>query len=545
MAERGKQTAAENELMHRTTLPCYSFNASKYRKTIYSNSFAPATIILIKPELFKYRSFLHRARFRPKATPALVFPNESMSELEIELELFNLGKHDEAEPHFRQAAQSYQNRYHGKEHADTLSSKNWLAMTLYNLKKIQRGRRDVPKVVSGRERVLGKEHVDTLNSKTWQKISSRRYPPTAKQPPDSLEVYFKANGSDRVSYTDTDIIEISRLLKLKNSRWSTIPRTYIVLRNIRCLDMFDSLIDLGFSDYFFPVTRESLPCCLRPSQRSDFLKGQKLIMTQSMDIERGQHCSFQQGDSLPFETQNILGAGSSGHVDEVISLISYKTYARKRIPRRKTNTGRTPEAMRQFVVEIQTLKRLEHNHVVEFVGSYTDRNYIGLIMSPVAEMDLSAYLDRANGGSHGELRTFFGCLAKALEYLHENRVRHKDIKPQNILVDRGRVLLTDFGLAFDPTNADGSATFNTVIGFTPRYCAPEVAMMDSRNTSSDIWSPGVVFLEMIAVLKGMAVKDNYVRVFQDAWIPPRIRSHESYRLVEVLYRADRNGKVVG
>ncbi|KAI0440445.1 kinase-like domain-containing protein [Xylaria telfairii] len=273
--------------------------------------------------------------------------------------------------------------------------------------------------------------------------------------------------------------------------------------------MLDNLLDLGFSDYMFPVTGESVPRCLRPSQRSEFLEVQKLIMTQSMDLERGQHCSFQQGDPIPFKTQKVLGAGSSGQVDQVMSLISFKTYARKRILRRKANTGRTPEAMRQFVVEIQTLKRLEHNHVVEFVGSYTDPKYIGLIMSPVAEMDLATYLDRTNGGGHGELRTFFGCLVKALEYLHENKVRHKDIKPQNILVDRGRVLFTDFGLAFDFTNADRSTTFNTVIGFTPRYCAPEVAMMDSRNTSSDIWSLGVVFLEMAAVLKGMTVNDIY------------------------------------
>ena len=48
-----------------------------------------------------------------------------------------------------------------------------------------------------------------------------------------------------------------------------------------------------------------------------------------------------------------------------------------------------------------------------------------------------------------------------------------------------------------------------VNGMTPRYCAPEVAQHEPRNTKSDIWSLGVVFMEMIAVLKGMPIQTMY------------------------------------
>jgi serine/threonine protein kinase len=155
------------------------------------------------------------------------------------------------------------------------------------------------------------------------------------------------------------------------------------------------------------------------------------------------------------------------------------------------------------------LKRLKHRHVVEFVGSYTDPKYIGLIMSPIAEMDLSTYLECANATIHKELRTFFGCLARALEFLHRERIRHKDIKPSNILVHNGNVLFTDFGLAFDFTDREGSTTVSRPNGGTPKYYAPEVANHEPRNTSSDIWSLGVVFLEMVAVLKGRAAQFIY------------------------------------
>jgi hypothetical protein len=128
-------------------------------------------------------------------------------------------------------------------------------------------------------------------------------------------------------------------------------------------------------------------------------------------------------------------------------------------------------------------------------------------MSPVAEMDLGTYLTRCTVSNHLELRTFFGCLATALEFLHELRVRHNNIKPSNILVDHGNILFTDFCLPLDFTDASGSTTTGMVNGMNLRYCAPEIALYETRNTKSDIWSLGVVFMEMVVVLKGKTVQD--------------------------------------
>lgn len=107
-------------------------------------------------------------------------------------------------------------------------------------------------------------------------------------------------------------------------------------------------------------------------------------------------------------------------------------------------------------------------------------------MSPVTEIDLSTYLARADIAKYRELRTFFSYLARVLEFLYKYNVRYKDIKPGNILVHRGNVLFTDFGLLFNFTDADGSTTVSMVNRMTRRYYAPKVAALKPRNTASNI-----------------------------------------------------------
>ena len=340
-------------------------------------------------------------------------------------------------------------------------------------------------------------------------------------PSDRLATYFVVPYTSQQvaqrAYTDSEIQQISNLLKHYQTTWSRYPRTYIVLRTIGQLELLNEFIEFGFTDQWFPVEARSLPQTLHPSVCAAIIKAQSLVITKSVEIEKGEngkHGHFGKGDPLPFEIKGRLGSGAFSQVDRITSRISYKEYALKRMRRRVVFGNESREAFKRFKAEVEIVKSLKHRHMVEFIGSYTDSTYLGLIMSPVADTDLSRYLksisdDLSSGKSLLEdlsnLRSYFGCLVNALQYLHNQSIRHKDIKPQNILIVSGNVLFTDFGLSRNFMDDATGSTMSGMTYMTPGYSAPEVAAYDARNTSADIWSLGCVFLEMILVLKKLTV----------------------------------------
>ena len=131
------------------------------------------------------------------------------------------------------------------------------------------------------------------------------------------------------------------------------------------------------------------------------------------------------------------------------------------------------QVLLDFESEMSTLKKLSHRHIVELVGSYTDPRWVGLIMLPVADCNLESYLKVAGMEEKSNIRSFFGCLAYALSYLHSQQIRHKDITPKNVLIYGINILLTDFGISRDWSKFGKSTTVGTVKSFSPKYSSPE------------------------------------------------------------------------
>ena len=338
-----------------------------------------------------------------------------------------------------------------------------------------------------------------------------------------LAEFFEDREDENARYSDWDFQEISRHLRAEESDWSKVPRLYTVLRIIDELHTITKLLDQGYHDYWFPFDEHCVPRVLDHSSREKFLATQELVLTKAVNLEKGEmkeHAYFGTGDTFPFEVKEVLGRGGSAVVDKVCSTFSNREYARKRFKRGKGGN----QEIETFKKEVQILKRLEHRHCIKLVSdrsslqpclvangaqafSYTDVKYISLIMSPVADCNLVDFYLRVPEDDRllPVLRRFYGCLATALQYLHGSKIRHKDIKPENILVKGETVYLTDFGIALDfEYLTSGTTTEDT--GKSWVYCAPEMTNDQSRNESSDIWSLGCVFVEMATVLKGRSIE---------------------------------------
>ncbi|KAH7397170.1 kinase-like domain-containing protein [Pyrenochaeta sp. MPI-SDFR-AT-0127] len=160
----------------------------------------------------------------------------------------------------------------------------------------------------------------------------------------------------------------------------------------------------------------------------------------------------------------------------------------------------------RLISELQITKRLNHNHLIQYIGRYTSLTWLGLIMSPVADCNLQVYMEENTGtASASLLKSFFGCLASALSYLHGIGVNHNGLKTNAILVHRDNVLISGFGIAHDFSN-ERSEIMDGPGPRVPKYSAPEAVGAQLRDRSVDIWSLGCIFLEMGTYLLHLSSK---------------------------------------
>ncbi|KAI4143923.1 MAG: hypothetical protein LQ340_006840 [Diploschistes diacapsis] len=208
------------------------------------------------------------------------------------------------------------------------------------------------------------------------------------------------------------------------------------------------------------------------------------------------------------------------------------------------------ESRSRAQTEVRNMLDLRHPHVCVLLGTFWHCDRLHILIYPAAACDLGdlfndiskhyptdqhltpkltksqkprelpqdSYLgQRSVKDKLTTLRGYFVCLCQALSYLHEVGMRHKDIKPENCLIDwQGYIILTDFGISkrFEK-NVPHVTTEGTMR--TERYMSPEMADLDPnafRDDPDDVFMLGCVFLEMASIILGFS------------W--PTIKNHFSY-----------------
>ncbi|MEP7293149.1 MAG: serine/threonine-protein kinase, partial [Chloroflexota bacterium] len=161
--------------------------------------------------------------------------------------------------------------------------------------------------------------------------------------------------------------------------------------------------------------------------------------------------------------------------------------------------GQSEQFIERFRLEARTIARLQHPHILPLYDYGDENDILYLVM---AYADGGSLSDRIRRGALpiSEIQRLFEQIAGALDYAHRQNVIHRDIKPDNILIDReGHALLADFGIVKIMEDV-GPATLTATGGLvgTPAYMSPEQAQGLPVDRRTDIYSLGIVLYEMLA-----------------------------------------------
>ncbi|KAI5465600.1 kinase-like domain-containing protein [Mariannaea sp. PMI_226] len=190
-----------------------------------------------------------------------------------------------------------------------------------------------------------------------------------------------------------------------------------------------------------------------------------------------------------FEILRTLGTGSFGRVHLVQSKHNQRFYAVKVLKKAQVVKMKQVEHTND---ERRMLSDVKHPFLITLWGTFQDIKNVYMVMDFVEGGELFSLL-RKSGRFPNPVAKFYAAeVTLALEYLHSKNIIYRDLKPENLLLDRhGHLKITDFGFAKRVPDKTW-----TLCG-TPDYLAPEVVSNKGYNKSVDWWSLGILIYEML------------------------------------------------
>jgi len=198
-----------------------------------------------------------------------------------------------------------------------------------------------------------------------------------------------------------------------------------------------------------------------------------------------------------YEIVQILGRGGMGAVYKAHDKELDRTVALKLI---RPDLARNPEMVRRFKQELILARQVTHKNVIRIFDLGQSDGIKFITMDFVEGRDLRALLQEKGKFPPNEAARIMLQICRALEAAHGEHVIHRDLKPQNIMLDgKGRVYVMDFGIARS-VHLPGMTQTGALIG-TPEYMSPEQARGENLDQRSDIFSLGVIFYEILTAKK--------------------------------------------
>ncbi|XP_035713184.1 cyclin-dependent kinase 18 isoform X2 [Folsomia candida] len=240
------------------------------------------------------------------------------------------------------------------------------------------------------------------------------------------------------------------------------------------------------------------------------------------------------GKSETYIKLDKLGEGTYATVFKGKSRLTESLVALKEI-RLEHEEGAPCTAIR----EVSLLKELRHANIVTLHDIIHTEKSLTLVFEYL-DRDLKQYMDACGGVlSINNVKLFLFQLLRGLAYCHRRRILHRDLKPQNLLInDRGELKLADFGLA--RAKSVPTKTYSNEV-VTLWYRPPDVLLGSTEySTPIDMWGVGCIFCEMASgrpIFPGSTVEDQLKLIFrtlgtpnEDSW--PGISTNDDYRFYD-------------
>ncbi|KAJ6926967.1 hypothetical protein NC651_011152 [Populus alba x Populus x berolinensis] len=215
-----------------------------------------------------------------------------------------------------------------------------------------------------------------------------------------------------------------------------------------------------------------------------------------------------------YEKVEKIGEGTYGVVYKARDRVTNETIALKKIRLEQEDEGVPSTAIR----EISLLKEMQHGNIVRLQDVVHSEKRLYLVFEYL-DLDLKKHMDSSPEFAKDPrlVKTFLYQILRGIAYCHSHRVLHRDLKPQNLLIDRrtNALKLADFGLARAFGIPVRTFTHEVV---TLWYRAPEI-LLGSRHYSTpvDVWSVGCIFAEMVnqkPLFPGDSEIDELFKIFR-------------------------------
>lgn len=232
----------------------------------------------------------------------------------------------------------------------------------------------------------------------------------------------------------------------------------------------------------------------------------------------------------------FLGKGGFAKCYEITDVETKQVFAGKIVPKSLILKQHQREKMTS---EIAIHKSLDHANVVGFHGFFEDDDFVFVVLEICRRRSLLELHKRRKAVTEPEARYYMTQLLKGVQYLHSNRVIHRDLKLGNIFLnDDMEVKIGDFGLA-TKIEFDGERK-KTLCG-TPNYIAPEVLCKKGHSYEVDVWSLGCILYTLLVgkpPFETSCLKETYNRIKKNNYTIPWHINRAASSLIKRMLHAD-------